>query len=417
MHFIYSRKLIAATAWFVSTSPAVAQELELDQLETLTIGSLVSAVASENHHLQELGAAVQAAQLRIDPASARPDPTLSYTIWPNSIGSMIGTRQGAQLSQPFRWPGKRDLRATVASEHANMAIENREAALLNVIAAAKYAFSEWYYVDSAIAINTANQQLLSELIRIAETRYAAGRGLQQDVLQAEVEHVKLQQQRLTLDQQRRSIRANINQLLNRDPEKTLPPPGQLGPPSQLPDVDEVRAAIEISHPEVRRLEAALAASQSRAELEDMSSLPDFNAYLGYSDAWDEVDKRLQLGVSINLPFGRSKRQAERGAARADVRQSEHELRGQRTMLFAALETAYAEIEESEATLELYEQRLLPLAEDTLEAALADYQSGAGQFINVITAERQKLTTEQASERVLADYWRRRAELDRIMGEH
>jgi len=410
-----SRKSATAIVWLMVAAHVAAQESEFEQMATLSSQALIAAVVAQNHHLRALGAGVEAARLRIEPAIARPDPMLSYTIWPNSIGSNIGTRQGAQLSQAFRWPGKRGLTQTVSEQHVAMAVESRAAAQLTVVAAAKSAFSEWHYLDRAIAINTSTQTLLSELIRIAETNYASGRGLQQDVLQAEVEHVLLEQQRLVLDQQRRSLRATINELLNRAPDQPLPPPAPLAPPSRLPGVETVRAATATTHPEIRRLEATLAAELTSAELEEKSSLPDLNAFIGYSDAWDEVDKRLQLGVSINLPIGRSRRRAERDAARADARQTEHALEGQRITLLAALEAAYAEVEESEVTFQLYGQRLLPLAQDTLDAAIADYQSGASEFINVINAERQKLATEQGRERALADYWRRRAELDRITG--
>lgn len=416
MHFtFYLRKTLVSVACLCAVAPAVAQDSEIGQLETLSPQALVTAVLSQNHHLQALGAVVEAAQLRIEPAGARADPMLSFTLWPNSIGSSIGTRQGGQISQSFRWPGTRELKESVAGQHAGMAFHDREAARLNVVTAAKNGFAEWHFIHRAIEINAANQALLLELIRVVETRYAAGQALQQDVLQAEVEHVKLRQQRLTLDQQRRSVQANINELLNREPDRVLPPPVQLTEPSELPSIENARTASETVHPEVLRLEAALAAHRSTVALEDRSSLPDFNAYLGYSDAWDEVDKRLQLGVSVNLPLGRNKRRAERDAARADFRRAEHELQGQRTTLLAALEVAYAEVQEADLAIQLYHQWLLPLAQDTLDASLADYQSGTGQFINVITAERQKLTTELGLERAVADYWRRRAELERVAG--
>ncbi len=413
---IYLPTLLVSIAYSLVAAAAVASETDIDQLEALTPQALVAAAELQNLSLQELAAAVEAAQFRVVPARALRDPMLSYAIWPNSIGSDIGTRQGGQLSQSFPWPGKRDLAETIAGQHASMAIEDREAVRRNVIAAAKIGFSEWHYLHRAIEINAASQDLFGELIRIAAARYAAGQASQQDVLQAEVERALLQQQRLTLDQQRTSVQANINDLINRNPDRLLPPPAPLDLPGPLPDIQDARIATEIGHPQIRRLEAAVAAALSTAELEDQSSRPDINAYIGYSELMDEVDKRLQLGFSISLPLGRDKRRAERDAARADVRQAEHRLQGERTMLLAALEVAYAQVVEADAAIQLYRERLLPLAEENLNAALSDYQSGAGQVINVVTAERQQLATEQGFERARADYWRRRAELERVTGE-
>ena len=188
MHFtVCSRKWWGSMAGLALAAPALSQDSDLYQLETLAPQALVTAVVAQSHQLLALDAAVEAARFRVEPASARPDPMLSYTLWPNSIGSNIGTRQGSQLSQSFRWPGKRELKDTMADQHASMAFEGREAARLRVIAAAKSAFSEWHYLHRALEINASNQALLLELIRVAETRYAAGQGLQQDVLQAELE--------------------------------------------------------------------------------------------------------------------------------------------------------------------------------------------------------------------------------------
>ncbi len=59
---------------------------------------------------------------------------------------------------------------------------------------------------------------------------------------------------------------------------------------------------------------------------------------------------------------------------------------------------------------------MPLADELLGAALADYQSGAGSFLSVIAAEQHRLTAAEELERNRADYMRRSAELDRWAGE-
>ena len=58
---------------------------------------------------------------------------------------------------------------------------------------------------------------------------------------------------------------------------------------------------------------------------------------------------------------------------------------------------------------------MPLAQASLDISLSDYRNGVGQFINVVAAQRQQLSTEQGYERTRADYWRRRAALERAAG--
>ncbi len=85
---------------------------------------------------------------------------------------------------------------------------------LRLAALTKSAYAEWYFVDRAIEIHGSTSELLEELRAVAEARYAAGRALQQDVLQAEVEQRNLDRYGLELNRLKSSIQARINALLN-----------------------------------------------------------------------------------------------------------------------------------------------------------------------------------------------------------
>ena len=71
--------------------------------------------------------------------------------------------------------------------------------------------------------------------------------------------------------------------------------------------------------------------------------------------------------------------------------------------------------ESVQTVELFEQSLLPLAAEYLDATVADYRSGAGGFLAVIDAEHRKFVIEESLVRHHADYFARVAALERWTG--
>ncbi len=390
-------------------------EDSIGNLDVLTPQALAAAIEATNPNLRSVAAAAEAAALRIEPAGAFADPMFTYGIAPNSISSDIGVRHLGQFSQPLPWPGKRELRQTVATHRAEAVAQELAATRLQLRATAHDSFAEWHYLHRAIEINAATQGLMTELIRVAETRYAAGRALQQDVLQAEVEYVLLQERRLALEHDRISLRTQINALLSREPNDPLPPPAEIAAPDTLPTVAELYRVAGVSHPEIRRVEAQVAAASARVDLADKDFLPDFAANIGYVGTLDPGDKRLQIGVSINIPLYRGKRRAELDAAAADLRSDRYELAARQLELRAELETAYTHTRHAIEVIGLYEDRLLQLAEDNLEAALADYRSGTGQIINVVAAERQLFEMEERYERARADYWRMRGELERAAG--
>jgi len=384
----------------------------ISTLDALTSAALVTAIEANNPDLLSAAAAAEAAELRIEPAGALADPMFTYAIAPNTISSDINVRHIGQLSQPLPWPGKRDLREAVAAHRAEVAVQDFQAARLDLLAAAQRSFAEWHYLHHAIEINRATHDLVAELTRVAEARYAAGRASQQDVLQAELEAVLLEERQLALEHERIDLRARINALLNRDPAALLPPPVELEAPAPLPGVGVLRQSAELGHPEIRRVEAQVEQTSAQRDLADKAFLPDFSANLGYVGTLDPTDKRLQIGLSINIPLYRTKRRAELDAANAELRRTRHALTARRLEVLAQVERTHTHTHHAMEVVRLYETRLLGLAQNNLDAALADYRSGAGQFINVVAAERRLLDTQQGYERARADYWRMRADLDR-----
>jgi outer membrane protein TolC len=373
--------------------------------DPLTVEGLVSAVLEQSPRLRAAEAAAEAALYRIDPAGSLDDPMLSYSVAPRS------SDQNVDFMQRLPWPGTLRAREVAAEREAAAAGWAVNADELALAAAAKSAYAEWYFVARALEIHHAVQDLVDELITTAEARYAAGRASKQDVLQAEVERADLDNQELALRREQTAALARINALLNRAPEAALPLAAPIEVQSSIRDGETVERLALDRHPELKRLDAEIGGAESRVTLARKAFYPDFELYAGYMELWDESDKRTTLGVSINVPLNRSKREAELDRAQAEVRRAEWTLADRRAQLLADLTRARAEVEESVEAIRLYEEKLVPLAGEYLDAAMADYQSGTGAFLNVVTAEQSSLRTELALERTRADYLRRLAELE------
>jgi outer membrane protein, heavy metal efflux system len=391
-------------------------------VETLSEKQLVEWVLKRNPGLEELQAAVTEAVSRVLPASSLDDPQLSYAFAPETIngfrradGTTRGFNQRIELTQSIPWPGTLALREEQARNEVTASGQILSDRRLQIIAAIKAGFAEWYYVHRALEINLENQELLLELRHVAEAQYAAGRASQQDALQADVEHAVLESQALPLKRERRSIQAQLNALINRAPQETLPPPVNLSPPSALPESKELQLMTLSSHPMLKQIEANLNANEAAIGLAKKKYYPDFKLLAGYNSLWDEDDKRLLIGASINLPLDRNKRNASLKAANAAKMKTRWRLIDRRNQLLADQERSYAEVLESIDAINLYNNRLMPLADENLSVAEADYRAGVGDFLNVITAEKQKLTTELRLQRSYANYLRRYAELERWTG--
>jgi outer membrane protein TolC len=402
---------LASASWGQSALPVMEESSEY-----FTAEKLISWVWQQNPGISELTAAAEVAVHRIESAGSLDDPTFGYAFAPRTFGREgQGLNQKIEFSQKLPWPGTLSTRKSVAAHNAEMAHRDIESLRLELAAKAKSAYAEWYFIQRALAIHHRTRLLLGELRSVAETRYAAGKALRQDALQAAVEETNLERHLLQLKRIETSVKAQINALLNRRTTASLPLPVYIPNSGTVPSLADLESDALVIHPELRRVDSQIAVHSSEVVLAKKAFYPDLRFTAGYNSLWDEPDKRPTVGLSINIPFDRSKRKAELRSAQANIRRAQSQRENMRAQLMGELATAYAAMVESVEAVALYENELLPLANEYFDAALADYESGAGSFLSVITAERSKLATEEALERNRADLLRHQATLERWAG--
>ncbi|MFT5576610.1 MAG: cobalt-zinc-cadmium efflux system outer membrane protein [Bermanella sp.] len=388
-----------------------------ERAETLQLEAFVSEVLARNAKLKALTHTVEAARQRIAAAGALPDPFLSYAGALASSGGRRGFQDRIEISQVLPWPGKLDLQTKNASAAANASAQTLQDQRLQTIAAAKQLYAEWAYAHTSLTLKHRHRELLRELIQVAETRYSAGQAIQQDVLQAHVEAAGIDTDIISHRRRIHEVQALINALLNKPPDSPLPAPSKLPPPANIPALAELQRAALDQHPELQRLRQNIAAAESQLGLARKDSFPDFKFSGGYNSLWDDPDKRWWLGVTVNIPFDFSnKRDASKQAATAELVRHQWALSDRESYLIAELAQARARLQEIGDILTIYDQRLIPLARQSLTAALADYRAGKGGFFSLIDAQRRQLQTQDRQLRTQSNYLRELSALERYTGK-
>ncbi len=401
-----------------SWSMAQADEDALfNHAKQITPAQLVDAVLIRNPGLSGMRSAVEAARAKIDPAGALTDPLLAYGLAPETIGGFRtpggrhrGLSQRIELSQTIPWPGTLELRGKKAAAESESEAWKLSDFRLQLAERTRAAYAQWYYVHRALAVNAENRVLLVRLRGVAETAYGAGQAPQQDVLQAEVELTRLQNQALEIERRRATVQAGINGLLNRNPQAPLPIPKALPPAGNLPDYANLQQMALARYPVLKRLDAEINAGQDRVELAHKGFYPDFKLSAGYNNLWDAPEKQFTVGATINIPIG-AKHQGELEAANARLQQHRDERLDARASLLSSLDQSYRTARQVRDSIALYADRLLPLARLNMKAAEADYSGGSGDFLKLITAEQQYLIAKLELSRSRADFFIQFAALD------
>ena len=379
----------------------------------LSADVLVQHVLQRNPGIEAMQAAADAAGARIESAGALDDPMVSYAVAPDTAGGpRQGLNQNVQISQRFPWPGTLDLRTRVATAEAESADQQVADLRLRLTALARADYAQWYYVHRALAINAENTRLVTHLRGVAEAAYASGQSPQQDVLQAEVGLVRLQNQALELKRLQRTVQAKINTLQNLDPDTAVPAPVELPREAPLPTSAALQDAALARYPMLRSLDARVDASRGQVDLAHKNALPHVSLLAGYNSLMDMPAKRLTVGVAINIPFGGNHR-GEVSEANARLHESEARRADARNQLLSNLEQTRATAVQAVATIQLYNGKMLPLIRLNMQAAEADYSngSGTGDFLKLITAQQQYLMAELELARARADFYTQLASLN------
>ena len=403
-------------AMAVAVSRAVAERtlsLSLDDASLAVGGALdraavVAAVLARNPDLDAARAAWRAAVAVFPSAVSLDDPMASYALAPFSVGSGAPFGQRIELRHKLPWPGQRQLRGDAALAEAEAAHADLESLRLELAEAAVQAFDDDYVATRALEINQHHRELLERIERSALAQYTAGRASQQDPLEARAHIIELDREGLMLDRQRRAAVAALNRLLHRKPDAELPPP-----PSRL----VLARAMDPPHEHPRQAAAAarIRARQVSVDEADRAFYPDFEVMASYDSMWDTWQHRWMIGVGVEIPLQREKRRAALERARAEQARAAAELASVTGVLDEGRARVRREIDESNQALELYEQQLLPVTRERVDAALAAFTTGQSAFSTVVMAEHALRDAELAIERTRADLDRQQATLDRLEG--
>jgi outer membrane protein TolC len=268
----------------------------------------------------------------------------------------------------------------------------------------------------------ATQESWAEQMRsAARARYASGEGKQLEVLQAGLDVAMLREQRLDLDRDETMQRARLARWLGEE-DAARAGPFLLPPRSALRPVGELDTVLE-QHPSQLDFERRIEAARTAVDLARQANRPGWMLDVSYGfRGGEEMDGEarsdmLTAMVSVDLPLFRADRQQrEIAAARAEER-GLHEMHvdHQREMR-AMLEESLGVVERTGELERFYETDLLPLAEQSVQAALLAYRNNRAMVDEVVTARRTALETRIKHLRLAADRAQAQYEVDYLVGE-
>ena len=331
------------------------------------------------------------------------------------------TQKQFSIAQKIPWFGKLGLnsrRAAVSATRQEAVLSARKLSLARHISNAYY---ELGFVASSQRTNDRLFNLVSQLLRVSETRYATGRGLQQDVLHAQVELSKVLDERISLDKKRRVLEDQMNELLNRDHFSPIDPPKDLQDLKVVLNVQELNDRVMKHNPQLRIHQVGIYQALIDIELAQKDYLPDMDFKLTYGQRdsgqkganWADF---LSASVVMNVPLWHKTRQDKKLAATREKHQAAVSLyQNLATRLPYQVDRLVTEIQSIQENYRLFTDALIVQAAQLAQSSLSAYEVGKLEFNTMINAQMRLLQIELMADRHLYSIYEERAELEELMG--
>lgn len=404
-------------------SPIATQASE--EIPGASVAGLLALAKASNPDYASMRYEAQAALERVTPAGALMDPKFrtewmditrmgeqNPTLLPANVGSTRYT-----LMQDIPWFGKRDLKKGIAEQEARASEGKVQGTWAELAARIKTLQAQRYYLRGNTKLTQEILDLMARLEQVAQSRYAGGLAMQQDVIRSQVEQTNMRSELVMLESESRQVDARLNALLARPALAPLAAPDSLQPLPALSQLDSavLEPRVRSRNPQLFVEEARIHSAEKSRDLTYKNRYPDFTLAIAPTQNGRDF-KEWGLMLEVNIPLQQSSRRAMEREAEAMLAAARSRKEAAANQVLAELAQNLAAIEAARRTELLASGSLLPQAELSFSSALASYENGKLDFATLLDAQRQIRQAKQSQIKAQFEAQMRLAEIEKLLGE-
>jgi len=208
------------------------------------------------------------------------------------------TMKQIAISQNIPMPGITSLKENMAIQEAKSSDKVLEGGRLKLIRDVTTAYYDLYINYAHVQTAEKNKNLMARFVEIARKKYEVGKGLQQDILKAQVEQSKFIERLVELEQKKISYVAEMNRLLNRDTNAPLDGVPVVTKRAVVINEEELRSMALAQNPVLLGLQNTIAKNEADYRLAKKQYFPSFNvtAMYGQREGYREDGRSLPATV-------------------------------------------------------------------------------------------------------------------------
>ena len=349
-----------------------------------------------------------------------------YNAFTKQLDTKVGPmRHKEMMAMEFPFPDTLALKGQVITEDVLIAQKEFEITLRDLVTEIKLAYYDYLFVVEATRINEENQKLLQQMIAIAQTKFRVGQGKYSNVIMAQVELSKLANVIITLEQQRETIIARLNTLLNASADLPLGIPIPIEEERVISTLAELYELAVQKRQEIQKQKLAISKMGLVVEMAKQMTYPDPTLGASYFENRSMADLKHTQKMPMTFMtqrtlnptnaawFGHQNSYIHEMGVKIEA--MEHRIEELESSLRFVVKKHHFGMETANRSIRLYRQTLLPQAQQALDAANTAYQAAQIDFLSFLDAQRTLLNLRIEEQRALRDYHQHLTQLEQAVG--
>lgn len=365
------------------------------------LDSYLHQLLEQNPELGEYRSRYRSGQQIVRQVGVLPDPELNiaYDLNPMDAGSVAG-RFSVSAMQMFPWFGtlsSRQDQMRASAEATRHQMNSRQLALWRELQAV------WLDLAGiALAVDIAGEtlELVGDLERQVQVRYEGARVGKADLLRIQMEQVRIRTRISTLEDRKNPLTARFNSYLNRDAGDDVSMPSELAVRPLPAEEGALRERMLAVRPEFDELDTRRRMIREDEVQARLAGRPQFGLGLevmgrdfGPMSANPDMKESFIGMATIRLPIYRSQYRARREQSARDLESLEFRRESTENRLVTELEEVLEAWRDSDRTLRLLQDELIPRAVQALNILREGYAAGTVRFDEVLGMQRELLDLE------------------------
>lgn len=411
------RILIIGLTFFISNSYP----------QKVSLQDLIDIALQVSPELKMYEAKIRASENRIQQNTNLPDPMLSFGVMSLPVPSLsfnkeMMTGKVIGISQEFPFPGMLSAKEDMNRKEVEIVKQEYNDKRNEIIKDLTQSYYELIYIRNEIELTEKSRQLMKQILDVVRSMYSVADASQQNVFRVELELTKMSEMIAALKSEEAEQLSAINSLLLKDPETELETDSLPQFSFAKINIDDLISKAEANRPYLRGILIAEEKEKLNQYVAEYDFYPMFRLSAQYAFREDlqpdgmVQDNMISLMLDISLPLnygGKVSAMVEETKSMQEMYRQQYSASVQ--MLKREFGMAVAKLNSLKNRIELAEQGSLIQAKENFNSALASYQVGEIDFMNVIEAQNNLYAIEKNLFRLRTDYLKQIAELEFLTG--